>query len=288
MNMSPSQATPLSAQLFGNSSTSANNQTTAGIMGSAQSWSALPNTTVAYASIAPAVFVVLVLVAIYVRQRNKSKRVLEAGMNLRSEGMVEEGTGRKLVMHIPLSPRTRTRDTDGSVEGEMSEAGRAEIQQVHHDHDLDVITPASPRTNYHHTAALSDSDIYSPRYTPPSSYSTPTTPKATAPLREARSISPETLPSTTFEQTRPESQITPPPKLPPGPSSVTGASSNWRANSYSPSQSHLYPDTDMQTPVTMERRLERKVSASTPFHMNYKRPSMSRQGSAEIGGLEGR
>lgn len=119
---------------------------------------------IAYAAIAPAVFVMLVLAAIFVRRRQRKRRVLRAEANPRSGGVLAEGG--VPIIAVPIPPSRRGRGENGKG------------MEMQHFPSLSTTTTnpiltggAWERTRENEREReLRDSDIYSPRYGTPSNH----------------------------------------------------------------------------------------------------------------------
>lgn len=260
---------------------------------------------IAYAAIAPGSFVVLVLVAVFVR-RQRRLRVREAEGNLRSEGVLPEddrgegglGMGGVPIIAVPTPPsRSRRSRTNplGREDGKTMEL-----------HPLPPSSSTSTNPNpprrdgvrelREGERELRDSDIYSPRYGTPSNHTSASSTTKTQNQNHIQRVGIlPSVPSIELEDLDGHSQSpqTPPPMLPPLPSPDLGG--NWlgsgmnspaemlsrnAASMKSASPPKTPPESSANTlqssPPIRGPAIQSTSSNSliaTPFHKNYKRTS---------------
>lgn len=248
-----------------------------------------PAMNIGYAAIAPVLFVILALTAIYMWKKQKGKRVAKAAGNLRRGGVVdgeeerrELETGGVPIIAVPAPPPRREKNT-GSRVGENKEG--VEMQRLG--------STANPNSDSETTAAaisgaeglregqrdLRDSDIYSPRFATPSQH-TSCSSNNTPIVELLPSIELEDLDGRTIS---PQTAL---PILPPLPS--PDSDGNWLPSTMnspartlpprkkSPPQTPPGPTQGASPPISgpsIALIPSQQNSTATPFHRNYRRIS---------------
>lgn len=268
-----------------------------------------PTVNIAYAAIAPAVFAMLVLAAIFMRRKQKRRRASEAEANPRSGGVLSGdgkagvGAGGVPIIAIPTPPSRK----GGGGRGRTNTLGKndgkgMELRPLPSSTLTSIELPERARTE--NERELRDSDIYSPRYGTPSNHTSASSAKGqdSTPITRVGIL--PSVPSIELEdpdghQIPPQ---TPPPTLPPLPS--PDLNENWlpsrmgspvqssparRAPRYISSPAKASPPrTPPETSSPLNAASPRlsppirgpAIASSpsnnliaTPFHKNYKRTS---------------
>ncbi|RDI89037.1 hypothetical protein Vi05172_g1620 [Venturia inaequalis] len=303
ISIAPTLATvPLSSSMPASNS---NGTTIADIVPAGKS----PTVNIAYAAIAPAVFAMLVLAAIFMRRKQKRRRASEAEANPRSGGVLSGdgkagvGAGGVPIIAIPTPPSRK----GGGGRGRTNTLGKndgkgMELRPLPSSTLTSIELPERARTE--NERELRDSDIYSPRYGTPSNHTSASSAKGqdSTPITRVGIL--PSVPSIELEdpdghQIPPQ---TPPPTLPPLPS--PDLNENWlpsrmgspvqssparRAPRYISSPAKASPPrTPPETSSPLNAASPRlsppirgpAIASSpsnnliaTPFHKNYKRTS---------------